>query len=576
MSSPESEVENDYGKTSPSNMNKEKNSNAITTQTRDIEENSSITSNDQHGSNDAKERAGRVADEAALAHDALYKDDEKAKLLKSGTRKLDWVIVPPLLLMWLANFVDRSNAGNARIAGMTDDLGMEGLQFNTALAVFYVTYILVELPSNIILKKVGGNIWLPTITFAWGAVTACTAATQNYAGFLIIRLVLGACEGGLLGGITLYLSTLYPRFQIQQRIARFYSAAALAGSFGGLLASGLTSLDTNGIRGWRWLYIVEGVITCGFAIFSIIIMPNSVLKTRYLNENERKVCQEALEVDVGVGAYTYKLLDKQSEKGTPGDSQDEIGERTLTHGHNEQFEWYEVQRGALDIQTWLTGLLYLCVCCSLYSITLFLPTILRGVFPGATQTRVQLLTVPPFVPAAVMVLIVAWLSDKTKMRGPYIMAFLPIAIVGYIILVATKNNDARYAAVFLICFGIYPAIPCILTLIANNSSGHYKRATSTAMQLMIANGAGFIATFIYDADKFGGEKGYVVPHAVVLAFLCLGWICITLNVLYCYRENSARAAGKRDGNIAAYENLVKQGITKAPIGDRHPGFRFSL
>jgi hypothetical protein len=93
---------------------------------------------------------------------------------------------------------------------------------------------------------------------------------------------------------------------------------------------------------------------------------------------------------------------------------------------------------------------------------------------------------------------------------------------------------------------------------------------------MIANLAGFIATFIYDKDKFGGEKGYVVPHAVVLASLCLGWICITLNVIFCHRENRARERGERQGNIAAYQQLVRDGKTRAPIGDRHPGFRFSL
>lgn len=91
---------------------------------------------------------------------------------------------------------------------------------------------------------------------------------------------------------------------------------------------------------------------------------------------------------------------------------------------------------------------------------------------------------------------------------------------------------------------------------------------------MIANLSGFIATFIYD-KKFE-KDGYVGPHGIVLAFLCVGWICITLNVLYCYRENAARAAGQRSGNIAAYQHLVRQGRTRAPIGDRHPAFRFSL
>lgn len=121
-----------------------------------------------------------------------------------------------------------------------------------------------------------------------------------------------------------------------------------------------------------------------------------------------------------------------------------------------------------------------------------------------------------------------------------------------------------------------PHSPAILTLIANNSAGHYKRATSTAFQLCIANLAGFIATFIYDKAKFGGDKAYIVPHGIVLGCLCLGWICFALNVLYCYLENAARAAGRRDGNIAAYETMVREGKTRAPIGDRHPDFRFSL
>lgn len=342
-------------------------------------------------------------------------------------------------------------------------------------------------------------------------------------------------------------------------------------SFGGLLASGLTTLNTSGIRGWRWLYIVEGVITMGFALFAVSIMPRSVAKARFLNEDERKACLEALKRDSST--HTRTVIDTtRSNDGSEKMGQAEALELKVD---DEAFDWYEVKRGMTDIQTWLTGILYLCVCTSLYSITLFLPTILVGIFPDASQTRVQLLTVPPFVPAAVLVLVVAYFSDKTKMRGPYILAFLPITIVGYIILIATRNNKARYAAVFLICAGIYPSIPSILTLIANNSAGHYKRATATAMQLVIANNAGFIATFIYD-KKFGGERGYVLPHSVVLGCLCLGWICIALNVAYCYHENAARKAGRREGNIAAYQELVRQGKTKAPIGDRHPDFRFSL
>lgn len=263
----------------------------------------------------------------------------------------------------------------------------------------------------------GGNIWLPAITAAWGLTTATTAATRNFGGFVAVRFFLGFCEGGLLGGISLYLSQLYPRFSIQQRIARFYAAAAIAGSFGGLLATGLTRLTTNGIVGWRWLYIVEGVITIGFGIFAICIMPNSVATTRYLSEQERKVMLAALAADASTSRRSAGPATGHEVK--------------IHHDHEmpervdqEDFEWREVRRGIFEIQTWLTGLGYLALCCSLYSITLFLPSILQGVFPGSEQARIQLLTVPPFVPAAILVLIVAWAADKTKMRGPYILGFM--------------------------------------------------------------------------------------------------------------------------------------------------------
>lgn len=291
------------------------------------------------------------------------------------------------------------------------------------------SYIVVEIPSNVVLKKVGGNIWLPAITAAWGFVTAMTALTNNYAGFLAVRIMLGVCEGGLLGGISLYLSMIYPRFMIQQRIARFYAAAAIAGSFGGLLASGLTRLHTGGIAGWRWLYIVEGIITFGFAAIAIFVLPHSVARTRYLNEEERQACLAALAADSSTSRHAVSaqqgVVEKSQSERSSSEQRTEDGLKSSAALSSEDaFEWREVRRGVFDIQTWLTGVGYLCVCCSLYSITLFLPTILQGVFADADQTRIQLLTVPPFVPAAVLVLVVAYIADKVKMRGPFIIGFL--------------------------------------------------------------------------------------------------------------------------------------------------------
>jgi len=238
---------------------------------------------------------------------------------------------------------------------------------------------------------------------------------------------------------------------------------------------------------------------------------------------------------------------------------------------DEQFEWGEVIRGCLDIQVWLTGFGYFGFIVSLYSFSLFLPTIVTGL--GFSGEIAQLRTVPPYVPAVVLTVVVAVLSDRYKWRGPFILIVLPLAIIGYIIIIVAKTNTVRYAAVFLIAAGIYPCGPCILSILPNNSSGHYKRATTTAMQLMIANCGGFVATFAYTPDQ---APRYIKGHSIVLAFVCLAWVLMGANVVYCMWENKARREGRREGNITKYRQLWNAGKTRAPIGDRSPEFMFTL
>jgi MFS family permease len=131
--------------------------------------------------------------------------------------KLDCYILPPLALLWLANFIDRSNVGNARIAGLETDTHLKKDQFNIALTIFYVSYLIVEIPSNLILKRMKPNRWLPILVMAWGVVTTLTGLIHNFSGLVAIRLFLGFCEGGLLPGIILYLSTIYKRHEFQLR-----------------------------------------------------------------------------------------------------------------------------------------------------------------------------------------------------------------------------------------------------------------------------------------------------------------------------------------------------------------------
>ncbi len=314
-------------------------------------------------------------DDGALKLQALMDEPDFRRDVNRARRKMDWRVTPALMLLWLANFIDRSNVGNAKIAGADKDLGIVGLQWNTMLAVFYITYIAVELFSNNILKRVGGNNHLSAITLGWGMVTCLTAVAQNYAGMIAIRLAMGLLEGGLLPGITLYLSMLYNRHAIQRRISFFYAGASLAGSFGGLLASGLTTAKV-GIAGWRFLFLIEGVITIVFAIIARILLPRTIETAKFLNSDDKYNLTQVMAADGATANRTISQLIKASGGAHGLDVPKLLQiEREEFIGKDERFEWRELRRGVFAVNTILTGLTYMLLCVSLYSLSLFLPQI---------------------------------------------------------------------------------------------------------------------------------------------------------------------------------------------------------
>lgn len=167
----------------------------------------------------------------------------------------------------MASLANVFATGNAKIDGLTEDLNLTGNQFNVALTVFYILYILVDIPSNWVLKKVGGGHYLPLLAVAWGAIACGMGAVKSYAALIVCRLLLGVCEGGLFGGIILYLSMFYKRHNVMFRLGVFYCAAPLSGAFGGLLASGLAQISYGGYDSWPWIFFVEGMFAANSAVY---------------------------------------------------------------------------------------------------------------------------------------------------------------------------------------------------------------------------------------------------------------------------------------------------------------------
>ncbi|KAK3711597.1 hypothetical protein LTR37_009588 [Vermiconidia calcicola] len=209
-----------------------------------------------------REHAATIEEEGlALGFDAA----ETSKLL----RKVDYRLIPVLAFLYLLAFLDRSNLGNAKVAGLEEDLQLTGTQYNLAATVFFFPYCLLEIPANVMLKLLRPSRWIGCLVIAWGTVTTCTGSIESYHGLIISR------------GI-------------------FYCAASLAGAFSGLLAFAISKMDgVANLAGWRWIFILEGAVTVltGFAV--LWLLPDSPETSKWLDDREKKFIRARLDQDSG-------------------------------------------------------------------------------------------------------------------------------------------------------------------------------------------------------------------------------------------------------------------------------------
>ncbi|KAL8636530.1 MAG: hypothetical protein Q9228_006084, partial [Teloschistes exilis] len=230
----------------------------------------------------ARPTKGAVVEPAYLGTDTSNVDPKRVLL------KMDLHLIPMLALLYLLSFLDRGNIGNAKIEGLVESLNMTGPQYNWTLTVFFFTYCVCEVPSNLLLKRLRPSIWLPSIMVAWGTVMTLMGIVQDFKGLLVARLFLGVTEAGLYPGVAYYITMWYCRTEAQFRQAMFFSAASVAGAFSGLLAYGIAKMDgVGGYEGWRWIFILEGILTvlvacCAF--FTIYDFPETA---KFLTEPER-------------------------------------------------------------------------------------------------------------------------------------------------------------------------------------------------------------------------------------------------------------------------------------------------
>lgn len=257
----------------------------------------------------------------------------------------------------LLAFIDRSNIGNARIDGLATDLKLTGNKFNVALVVFYVPYIAVDVPSNWIVRHCQAGYYLPILLICWGMVSTFLGFTKSYGGLTAARFFLGLCEGGLLGGMIVYLAMFYRRHQMLYRIGLFYCAAPLSGPFGGLLATGLAKIKQGGYNGRSTSHH--------------LVVPTDALYRMAMDflrrGHDHSLFWTHCHMLHGTYASSGQVLDCRGAGGRA--AQDEVrchGATTEEDVGQERFNWHWIRMALLSPNTWFCSLAWFFLLIPLY------------------------------------------------------------------------------------------------------------------------------------------------------------------------------------------------------------------
>ncbi|KIJ64455.1 hypothetical protein HYDPIDRAFT_90046 [Hydnomerulius pinastri MD-312] len=471
-------------------------------------------------------------------------------------RKVDLRLLPVLTLLYLLSFLDRSNIGNAKIDGMLTDLGVPAPGYNTSLAIYFVGYILFEIPANVPfwllsfsprgsylmelrLKHFNPQIWLPSLTLVWGIVSICQGLVTNQAGLFGIRFLLGAAEAGLFPGVIYVFSVYYRRHERSWRVAIFFGGAALAGAFGGIFAYALGLMDgVGGRRGWQWIFIIEGILTSTISLVAYFIVPTWSHQAKFLTEEERNRLLERLLADSDAGS-------------------------------NQSFQWSSVRSAFEDHLVWAYAFLFHGFSFVLYSLSFFLPTIIAGL--GFQTWQAQLMTVPPNTLASLSIWGTVWLSSRWNARAPFIIASAVVAIVGYIVLITCTTPGLQYFGVHLAAAGVYTGNSLLLSWPGENVSGQTKRAVAVALQITVGDIGAIAGCLIYRPTL--SSSLYRKPNFIAIGYLLFAILMTIYLWVMMGRENRRRQRLLAERKI---DSLSETDEERLRLGDRSIHYTYQL
>jgi len=429
-------------------------------------------------------------------------------------------------------------AGNARLAGFEKDLNLKGYDYNKVLSVFYISYIIFEIPSNMACKWIGPGWFIPGISLGFGICSICTGFVDNIHSASGVRFLLGLFEAGMLPGIAYYMSRWYRRSELAFRLSLYIVMAPLAGAFGGLLASGILKLDHFGsLHRWRMIFAIEGIITCGLSLIAFLTLTDRPETAKWLSQEEKDLAIARVKSE---RVATTEVLDK--------------------------LDVPKVLLGIFSPVTLATAFIFLLNNITVQGLAFFAPTIVRTIYPKSSVVSQQLHTVPPYVVGAFFTVLFPFLSWRLDRRMLLFITSAPLMMCGYIMFLATTNPQVRYGATFLIASGAFAFGPLCNAQVAANVVSDTARSAAIGANVMLGNIGGLISTWSFLPSD---GPNYHIGNGLNLGTSTTTLILAILLLLWMIANNKQRDKKDIDAELA--------GLSQKQIQDldwRHPAFRW--
>jgi ACS family tartrate transporter-like MFS transporter len=403
--------------------------------------------------------------------------------LQSATAKARRRLIPFLFLLYVVAYLDRINVGFAALQ-MNAAIGLSATAYSLGAGIFFLSYTAFEVPSNVILARVGARVWITRIMVTWGVAASAMMFVRGVRSFFVLRFLLGAAEAGFFPGIIFCLTRWFPARERARAIAAFMTAVLVAGVVGGPVSGALLLLDgTGGLAGWQWLFLLEGLPAVVLGLVVLRALPERPADARWLSEGEQRALTGRLEEEAAAQAVAVRTVGGAMRSG----------------------------------RVWLLAVVYFTIPVALYAMGFWMPLILRNA-TGGSDLLVGVLSAVPYAVAAVGMVAVGRHSDRTGERRWHVAVAAMVGGAAFAAAAVVQGPVLSMAALSIAMLGLASMFGPFWTLATSFLSG-LGAAAGIALVNSVGNIGGFVGPALVGLvrDRTDTFAGGLVAIGLVLA-----------------------------------------------------------